>query len=481
MAENTERNQIEKLLSRVKELEQEVKRLKKEQANSIKDSNIRENSLGSGKAKRAFDFSAHGRRHVALKIAYLGWGYQGFASQENTSNTIEEKLFEALTKTRLVENRQTSNYHRCGRTDKGVSAFGQVISLDLRSQFPRGRDSDDSNLKDDEADDVAKEIRYTHILNRVLPADIRVLAWAPVEPSFSARFSCLERTYRYFFPRADLDIVTMNYAAQKYVGTHDFRNLCKMDVANGVVNFQRTILSAQVQLVAQSLGEERRQEPFQLCQFQVTGQAFLYHQVRCMMAILFLIGQGMEKPEIIDELLNIEKNPQKPQYSMAVEFPLVLYDCKFENTKWIYDREVQEFNVTHLQQLWANHAVKTHMLYSMLQGLDSVMITCGAGTKMDEATEWRNIKPSVIKQTSAFVEGVKMRTYKPLMDRPKCQGLESRIQHFVQRGRIDHPHLLHKEETKAKRDCADTEEENTVLENPTKRVCIIDAEINSTV
>lgn len=65
--------------------------------------------------------------------------------------------------------------------------------------------------------------------------------------------------------------------------------------------------------------------------------------------------------------------------SMAVEFPLVLYDCKFENINWIYDREVQEFNVTHLQQLWANHAVKTHMLYSMLQGLDSVAVPCGTG------------------------------------------------------------------------------------------------------
>lgn len=188
-----------------------------------------------------------------------------------------------------------------------------MISLDLRSHFPKDRASEDLNLKD-KVNDAAKEIRYTHILNRVLPPDIRVLAWAPVEPSFSARFSCLERTYRYFFPHADLDIVTMNNAAQKYVGTHDFRNLCKMDVANGVINFQRTILSAQVQLVGQTLDKERWQEPFQLCQFEVTGQAFLYHQVRCMMAILFLIGQGMEKPEIIDELLNIEKNPQKPQY-----------------------------------------------------------------------------------------------------------------------------------------------------------------------
>lgn len=126
MAEDdTDRTQTNRLLKRVQELEQEVQRLKKERANT-KDPNIRESSSGAGKAKRAFDFSAHGRRHVALKVAYLGWGYQGFASQENTNNTIEEKLFEALTKTRLVESRQTSNYHRCGRTDKGVSAFGQV-------------------------------------------------------------------------------------------------------------------------------------------------------------------------------------------------------------------------------------------------------------------------------------------------------------------------------------------------------------------
>lgn len=126
MAENDiDRIQTEKLLKRVQELEQEVQRLKNKQANT-KDSDVSKNPSGAGKAKRAFDFSAHGRRHAALKIAYLGWGYQGFASQENTNNTIEEKLFEALTKTRLIESRQTSNYHLYGRTDKGVTAFGQV-------------------------------------------------------------------------------------------------------------------------------------------------------------------------------------------------------------------------------------------------------------------------------------------------------------------------------------------------------------------
>ena len=36
-----------------------------------------------------------------------------------------------------------------------------------------------------------------------------------------------------------------------------------------------------------------------------------------MVAILFLIGHGLEKPEIIDHMLDIEKCPSKPQYGMA--------------------------------------------------------------------------------------------------------------------------------------------------------------------
>ena len=40
------------------------------------------------------------------------------------------------------------------------------------------------------------EIDYCGVLNRVLPPDIRALAWAPVTEDFSARFSCSDRTYR---------------------------------------------------------------------------------------------------------------------------------------------------------------------------------------------------------------------------------------------------------------------------------------------
>ncbi|XP_030064881.1 tRNA pseudouridine(38/39) synthase isoform X1 [Microcaecilia unicolor] len=441
MMANDEILEREKLVSRVAELEREVEILRQRLG---KQPMTEEKRMAGGRGRkrqqRPFNFSAYSRRHVALKIAYLGWGYQGFASQENTPNTIEEKLFEALTKTRLVESRQTSNYHRCGRTDKGVSAFGQVISLDLRSNLAEGRgvktgDGGGGTETTPHSSNSCKEIRYAHMLNRVLPPDIRVLAWTLVEPTFSARFSCLHRTYRYFFPRAELNLELMNAAAQKYVGTHDFRNFCKMDVGNGVVNFQRTLLAVHVGPADE---EVRATGPFQLCQFEVTGLAFLYHQVRCMVAVLFLIGQGLEDPGIIDQLLDVEKNPQKPQYSMAVEFPLVLYNCEFEGVEWNYERDVQEFNVTHLQQLWANHAVKTQILYTMLQGLDFARILKGTAGEDDEGQliSWKDLDPPILNQASAFIEGVRARTYKPLLERPRCEGLESRIQHFVHRGRL---------------------------------------------
>ncbi|NXK89741.1 PUS3 synthase, partial [Formicarius rufipectus] len=438
MAEESTATDHEGLLRRVQELEAEVKRLQEK----LQDKEVTgrgEAPLAPEKAKkrqqRPFDFSAHSRRHVALRIAYLGWGYQGFASQENTPNTIEEKLFEALKKTRLVDSRQTSNYHRCGRTDKGVSAFGQVISLDLRSSLPEGQQQNGHV-----GEGQQEELRYTHILNRVLPPDIRVLAWAPVGPEFSARFSCQCRTYRYFFPCAQLDVALMDAAAQRYVGTHDFRNLCKMDVANGVLNFQRTILSARVMWVERG-GESGPQDPFRLCQFEVTGQAFLYHQVRCMMAVLFLIGQGMESPDIINELLDVEKNPRKPQYSMAVEFPLVLYDCEFPDLQWLYDPEVQAFNVTHLQQLWASHAVKTQVLRDMLAGLDTAPVAISRGKGGGALGEYLGIYTAsrqgpASSLVSGFVEGVRARTYKPLLSRPRCEGLAARIEHCVRKGRL---------------------------------------------
>lgn len=181
-----------------------------------------------------FDFRSH-KRHIFLKFYYLGWDYQGFATQEDTTSTIEYHLFNALTKSCTIESRETSNYHRCGRTDKGVSAFSQVISVDVRSR-----------LSLDNQGNLSDEIRYCKILNRLLPKNIRCISWSPAAQELSARFDCNLRCYKYFFPRGNLNVEAMDKAAKFLIGSHDFRNLCKMDVGNGVISFVRNIQGAEV-------------------------------------------------------------------------------------------------------------------------------------------------------------------------------------------------------------------------------------------
>ena len=171
------------------------------------------------KQKKKFDMSRFSQRHVALHLVYFGEHYKGLAVQEDP-NTVEEKLFEALEKTCLIVDRKSCAYSRSGRTDKGVSGFGQVVALNVRSQlrFPQPAASqsfippsfsESENSPENNRD--CDEIDYAHLLNKVLPDDIIVLGWAPA-PSvdFSARFAASHRTYRYFFRRRQLDVDLMS-------------------------------------------------------------------------------------------------------------------------------------------------------------------------------------------------------------------------------------------------------------------------------
>jgi len=42
-------------------------------------------------------------------------------------------------------------------------------------------------------------------------------------------------------------------------------------------------------------------------------------QVRCMAAVLLLVGQGLEEPDIVARMLDLSTFPCKPQYAMAPE------------------------------------------------------------------------------------------------------------------------------------------------------------------
>ncbi|KAJ6835445.1 tRNA pseudouridine(38/39) synthase isoform X2 [Iris pallida] len=262
------------------------------------------------------------KRYVALKVMYFGQRFYGFASEAQMEPTVESEVFKALARTKLlVGDRIKSHYSRCGRTDRGVSSTGQyllqVISLYLRS-----------NLNDSGGTIRKEEIDYVRVLNRVLPKDIRVIGWSPVSTDFSARFSCLSREYRYLFWKGTLDTSAMQNAAEKFIGVHDYRNFCKMDAVN-VKNYKRQITNFTISSCYQ------RSDADELWAMTIRGSAFLWHQVRCMVAVLFMIGQGLESPNVLDELLDIKKTPRKPQYIMAPELPLILCFCEFEDVNFI--------------------------------------------------------------------------------------------------------------------------------------------------
>ncbi len=130
----------EQLVSECIRLQRHVNQLK----NLLNKTNTSEPYLGKKpKTKkkfkeRPFDFGKYNKRHVFIKFLYLGWNYQGYISQEHTTETVEHHLFEALRMTKLIESRESSNYNRCGRTDVGVSAFSQIVSLDVRSNCSSG-------------------------------------------------------------------------------------------------------------------------------------------------------------------------------------------------------------------------------------------------------------------------------------------------------------------------------------------------------
>ncbi|KAI1339915.1 pseudouridine synthase [Xylariaceae sp. FL0016] len=391
------------LIQRVRALESEIQaREQSTAAQPIIPAPEEDGERPKKKKKQAgkLDPSKYSTRLIALKLAYIGKNYGGFEFQVSSNlSTIEEELWKALVKSCLISpekpeevNFDPFEYSKCGRTDRGVSAFGQVIAIRVRSNrlLPKKAEATQPSTEDvvessaqgnmpeaavDAAqevdqrpfDDFTDEITYCRTLNRILPPDIRILAWCPTTPEdFSARHHCRERQYRYFFtqpayspipsslehpqkaktsPVKDgwLDIDAMRAAAKKFEGLHDFRNFCKIDTTKNIANFQRRMFESDIVEVKDAetalpyldreefrpTGLGAHQKHPKLYYFHVRGSAFLWHQIRCMVSVLFTVGQGLEDPSIIDKLLDVEAEPRRPAYVLADDAPLVLWDCLF--------------------------------------------------------------------------------------------------------------------------------------------------------
>jgi tRNA pseudouridine38-40 synthase len=209
---------------------------------------------------------------LAFRVSYLGGGFAG-SQMQPACRTVEGEFIAACRRIGLFEDWRSARFVFSGRTDRGVHARGQVCAFE-----------------------TPEPARAIAVLNQQLPRDCWCTGSAPVPPAFHPRYDARSRTYRYYFSEPDLDAAAMDAAARLFVGTHDVSRLARIEGHDPV----RTVLSAAV----------RDEEECTV--FEVTGESFLWHQVRCMASLLLAVGAGEADAAIVREHLAAGGGPRAP-------------------------------------------------------------------------------------------------------------------------------------------------------------------------
>ncbi len=219
-------------------------------------------------------------RNIALSLMYDGTAYHGWQVQKNAvtvAGTLEKALAGVL-----------GHPVRCtgaGRTDAGVHAQVYLASFRTVSTIPCER--------------------LPLAVNSRLPQDIVAVRATQVPEQFNAIGSCLQKEYTYriwnsrlgnpffvnrawFCPRP-LDETVMQRAADRFVGTHDFRAV--RSVGTETRTTVRTVRYFQVS----------RQGNLLEC--RVCADGFLYNMVRAMVGTLVYASEGKLAPEDIPAIL----------------------------------------------------------------------------------------------------------------------------------------------------------------------------------
>ena len=318
------------------------------------------------------------KRKVAVFIAYVGLGYAGM--QRNPGQkTIESELERAFHEAGVISDSNFGDpakvqWSRAARTDKGVSAVGQVVAL--RMQMEAGATMDALRER----------------INAKLPDTVRVLGIRRVTNGFNAKQQCDRRLYEYVLPvfafnphacaklsreervaafearksalgeeqarqqegdEFDGKTEEERYAAKleelrkeesaggwewtedvrqrvkdtlsQYLGTHNFHNFAAR-VKYTDSNAKRYMVRFDVS------------EPFEVCGVRlvrctVLGQSFMLNQIRKMIGAMLATVRGSACENYMKEALS---SPVPINTPLAPELGLFLHECVFKayNDKW---------------------------------------------------------------------------------------------------------------------------------------------------
>lgn len=242
------------------------------------------------------DFDQFNRkRKVALLLSYCGAGFHGMQKNPEVE-TIELRLMEALAAIKAIRpdlkneflnnNNNQISFNRAARTDKGVSAARQVVSLKI----------------------VANE-DFIKSVNDHLPKEIRVFGMERVTKTFDAKLSCSGRSYEYLVPSvafapskeimdslfrlSDEHLAKVNSILSRYIGTHNFHNF-----TSGKRPTDKSAIRYITDFKASKPFECRGHEFVSL---EVSGQSFLIHQIRKMIGLCMAICRGYCPEETVDK------------------------------------------------------------------------------------------------------------------------------------------------------------------------------------
>ena len=219
-------------------------------------------------------------RNIKLIVEYDGSRYYGLQKQTN-KETVQSEIERAIKE--ITNEDVTITYS--GRTDAGVSAYGQVISFKTNTDIPVDR--------------------LPLALNSHLKKSIIVQSAEEASDNFHPRYSCKGKKYMYVINNSrygsaifrkneyhvpqKLDVDSMKKAIKYFEGTHDF----KAFKASGTSNKDsvRTIYEANI------FAENDR------INIQLRGNGFLYNMVRIITGTLIDVGLGKIKPEDIPDII----------------------------------------------------------------------------------------------------------------------------------------------------------------------------------
>jgi len=232
---------------------------------------------------------------IAIKFAYDGRKFHGFARQPKLK-TIEGEILNSLLKNKLIKNIKESRFRYASRTDKNVSAFGNVIALNT--------DFSGNNVIKNISNDFQNIILY---------------GYADVNSDFYPRHAKY-RQYRYYLSIETLDIKKIISTAAIFTGEHNFTNFSKLESHKNPIRTIDNIIFSQ-------------ENDILIIDFY--AQTFLWHQIRRIISALIKIGNGkLDEKDVIKPLENPNK---KVDFGLAPAEPLILKDV-FYDFKFKYDK-----------------------------------------------------------------------------------------------------------------------------------------------